>query len=249
MKPIYQYKSLAGSIKAVDTEKRIISGYFSAFNVVDSYGDVVMPGAFAKTIAEQGPKSRQPRIKHLLNHDVSQPLGKIIELKEDAYGLYYESEIGSHSLGEDFLKMVDSGLITEHSIGYRVVRQTSSKSKTEENGREVEVEVTQLLELKLYEGSSLTGWGVNQYTPLVSGAKADTDKLAERVKKLEKFIKSCEPSAETIELLMLEIKQLTQLIADAIEATPAAAKAQEPVIEQAQKVKLDAGLILTYLNL
>lgn len=246
MKPIYQYKSLAGSIKAVDTQKRTVSGYFSAFDKVDSYGDVVRKGAFAKTIMEQGPNSKQPRIKHLLNHDVSQPLGKIVELKEDDYGLYYVSEIGTHSLGEDFLKMVDSGLITEHSIGYRVVKQNQLSNYQDAKEGEPIYELT---ELKLYEGSSLTGWGVNQYTPLVSGAKADTDKLAERVKKLEKFIKSCEPSAETIELLMLEIKQLTQLIADAIEATPAAEKAQEPVIEQPQQVKLDAGLILTYLNL
>lgn len=246
MKPIYQYKALTGSIKAVDTEKRTVSGYFSAFDKVDSYGDVVRKGAFAKTIMEQGPNSKQPRIKHLLNHDVSQPLGKIVELKEDDYGLYYVSEIGTHSLGEDFLKMVDSGLITEHSIGYRVVKQNQLSNYQDAKEGEPIYELT---ELKLYEGSSLTGWGVNQYTPLVSGAKADTDKLAERVKKLEKFIKSCEPSAETIELLMLEIKQLTQLIADAIEATPAAEKAQEPVIEQPQHVKLDAGLILTYLNL
>jgi len=122
MGKIYQYKSLAGEIKSVDVSKRTVSGYFSAFDKVDSYGDVVRKGAFAKTIMEQGPNSTQPRIKHLLNHDVSQPIGKIIELKEDNYGLFYVSEIGTHSLGEDFLKMVDSGLITEHSIGYQTIK-------------------------------------------------------------------------------------------------------------------------------
>ena len=247
MATIYQYKSMAGSIKAVDMNTRQISGYFSAFNVVDSYGDVVMPGAFAKTIQEQGPNSRQPRIKHLLNHDVSQPLGKIIELKEDNYGLFYTSQIGTHSLGDDFLKMVESGLITEHSIGYRVVKQTSSKTQIEENGRETEVEVTQLLELKLFEGSSLTGWGVNQYTPLVSGAKSDVEKLSNRIKQLDKFVKAAEVSQETIELLMLEIKQLTQLVADVMQSTPAAEQAQEP--EQKAAQPLDASLILTYLSL
>lgn len=240
-KPIYQYKSLQGSIKAVDTEKRIVSGYFSAFDKVDSYGDVVRKGAFAKTIMEQGPNSTQPRIKHLLNHDVSQPLGKIVKLEEDAYGLYYESEIGTHSLGQDFLKMVDSGLITEHSIGYRVV-------KFNKIGDDEKQGMYELTELKLYEGSSLTGWGVNQYTPLVSGAKADTEKLAERIKKLEKFIKSAEPSQETIELLMLEIKQLMQLVADAIDNTTPAAVAQEPE-QKSTAPTLNADLILTYLSL
>ena len=237
MGKIYQYKSMAGEIKSVDVEKRTVSGYFSAFDKVDSYGDVVRKGAFAKTIMEQGPSSKQPRIKHLLNHDISQPLGKIVELKEDDYGLFYVSEIGTHSIGEDFLKMVDSGLITEHSIGYQTVKYNKI-------GDDMKSGVYELTELKLYEGSSLTGWGVNQYTPLVSVSKADTDKIAERVKKLEKFIKSAEPSAETSELLLIEIKQLSQLLSDM--STPAAVEAQEP---EKKAATLDASLILTYLSI
>jgi len=98
--------------------------------------------------------------------------------------------------------------------------------------------------LKLYEGSSLTGWGVNQNTPLVSASKADTDKMAERVKKLEKFIKSAEPSAETSELLLIEIKQLSQLLSDM--STPAVEETQVP---EKKAATIDASLILTYLSL
>jgi len=192
----------------------------------------VLPGAFSKTIQEQGPESRQPRIKHLLNHDITQPIGKFTMLKEDAYGLAYESKIGTNSVAADFMKMAESDLITEHSIGYREIKTAKG-----ENGTKM------LLELKLMEGSSLTGWGVNQYTPM-TGIKGIADYEA-RIKRLTTFVKNTDATDEAIEILLLEIKQLSQLIID-LKAIPA-----EPTLEpEPKKAKgLDANLILTYLSI
>lgn len=228
---LYNYKSLPALIKDIDQKQGIVTGYLSAFGVVDAYKDVVMPGAFSKTIQEQGPASKQPRIKHLLNHDITQPIGKFISLKEDAYGLAYESKIGTNTVAADFMKMAESELITEHSIGYREIKTAKG-----DNGTKL------LQELKLMEGSSLTGWGVNQYTPM-TGIKSLPDYEA-RMKKLTAFVKNTDATDEAIELLLLEIKQLSQLIIDT-KATPAA-KAQEPdtIVKG-----LDANLILTYLSI
>jgi HK97 family phage prohead protease len=122
---IYTYKSLGMEVKDVDTKQGIVSGYFSAFGMVDSDGDIIMPGAFKRSINDWGPDGKG-RIKHLLNHDPSQPLGKIKELSEDSYGLKYTSAVGTHNLGRDFVKMVESGLINEHSIGFRTLREQKS---------------------------------------------------------------------------------------------------------------------------
>ena len=119
---IYKQKPTSLNIKDIDSKQGIITGYFSAFGNVDSYGDIMMPGAFQRSIADWGPEGKG-RIKHLMNHDPSQPLGKILELKEDGYGLYYRSQIGKHRLGQDFIKMVESDLIKEHSIGFRTLRE------------------------------------------------------------------------------------------------------------------------------
>ena len=115
MNSMYQYKSqlLGAVIKDIDGKKGIISGYFSHFDNVDGDGDIIRKGAFTKTIKENGPGSAMPRIKHLLNHEPGQPLGVLLDLKEDEIGLAYNSQIGQHSLGLDFVKMVESGLITE----------------------------------------------------------------------------------------------------------------------------------------
>jgi len=215
---IYSYKNISFDIKDVDKKEGIVTGYFSAFDSLDSDGDIIRIGAFAKSISENGPTSLKPRIKHLLNHDPGKPLGSILSLKEDSYGLMYTSKVGTHSLGTDFIKMVESDLVKEHSIGYNVIRESKN---TKDNYNE-------LLELKLYEGSSLTGWGANENTPMLGLKGLQIESIEERIKSFEKFVRNTDATDETIELCLLEIKQLTALV-QSITTTEAAVKAPLPV--------------------
>lgn len=174
---------LIAAIKDADQRKGIVTGYAANFNTLDSDNDIILPGAFAKSIREQGPGSAQPRIKHLLNHRSEQPIGVPLILKEDGTGLYYESQVGTHALGQDFIKMVDSGLITEHSIGYGVVRKNVVNPNADWRDQQ-----TELIELKLWEFSSLTAWGANQNTPL-TGIKS-IGQVEDRLEKLINAIKN-----------------------------------------------------------
>lgn len=207
---MYKYRSFDLEIKDVDKKQGIVSGYFSAFNIKDADGDIIRPGAFSKSISDWGPTGKG-RIKHLMNHNPSQPLGKIMELKEDDYGLHYVSKVGSHSLGQDFIKMVESDLIKEHSIGFTVIQEGKSK----------EEDANIMTELKLYEGSSLTAWGSNENTPLTE-FKSLVD-MEDELKRFEKFVRNTDVSEDTLDLCLIYIKQLTAKL----NTTPAA-KAQEP---------------------
>jgi HK97 family phage prohead protease len=204
--------SLRLQIKDVDGKKGIVTGYFSDFNSIDSDGDIIKPGAFQKSISQNGPQSGKPRIKHLLNHDSSKPLGVLEVLKEDTKGLYYESRLGTHSLGVDFIKMVDSGLITEHSIGFQTVKYNQLKPWNEWKPGEAARELT---ELKLYEGSSLTAWGANMNTPL-TGLKTEQKvrKINDRIDILIKSLRDGTFSDETFDLLEIELKQMQQAMID-----------------------------------
>ena len=216
MSDIYQIKqeSTKATVTDVDGIKGVVTGYFAHFNNVDSDGDIIRPGSFKKTIKEQGPDSAQPRIKHLLNHDPSQPLGKLLSLKEDKVGLAYESQVGSHTLGQDFIKMIESGLITEHSIGFRTMKKNQLQPYENyiKNPKDGMFEIT---EMKLYEGSSLTAWGANSLTP-ITGLKSeiDVDLVVARVQAIEKFCKNTTATDDTIEMLLLHSKQLAQLVLD-----------------------------------
>lgn len=214
MNSVYSCKGFTSgaAFKDADQKRGIITGYFSAFDNVDSDGDIIRRGAFVKTIQENGPASGQPRIKHLLNHDPSKPLGKLISLQEDSYGLGYESEVGTHKLGRDFIDMVTSGLITEHSIGFRTIKRNQLQDY-EGYMKNPSAGWYEITEVQLFEGSSLTAWGANPLTP-VTGMKSELqlDQIIERQKAIEKFCRNSEASDETIEMLLLHAKQLSQII-------------------------------------
>ena len=74
----------------------------------------------------------------------------------------------------------------------------------------------EITEVKLWEGSSLTGWGANENTPITGMKSADInqqlDRMLKRCNALEKFCRNSSASDETIELLLIEQKQLTQMI-------------------------------------
>ena len=233
MKSLYSIKTATAgvSFKDADAKKGIITGYFANFDNIDSDGDIIRKGAFKKSILEWGPQSTSPRIKHLLNHNSSQPLGKITMLTEDAKGLAYESLIGTHTLGVDFIKMVESSLVTEHSIGYQTMKrnQLQDYEGYMKNPGDGWFELT---DLKLYEGSSLTAWGANSLTP-VTGLKGEFDfqELINRQSNLEKFCRDSTASDETIQLLLIECKQLTQTIIDIKDTQQATATEQAKDIE------------------
>lgn len=205
---------LSAEIMDLSVKQGLVTGYFSKFNNVDSDGDIIRLGAFTKTIRENGPESTLPRIKHLMNHDPSLPLGVLKSLTEDSYGLLYESQIGSHEGGEDFIKMVESGLITEHSIGFKIIKrnQIQSYENYVKNPSAGQYEIT---EIKLFEGSSLTAWGANPLTPITSLKSInDIDLFVAKHEAIEKFCRNSTATDETIQMLLIHNKQLAQLVID-----------------------------------
>lgn len=193
------YKNLQQGISDVDVKKGIVTGYFSSFDNMDSDGDVIRKGAFSKTINENF-----NRVRHLLDHDATKSVGKIMELKEDQRGLYYESKAGRHTLGRDFLLMVEDGLITEHSIGFVTIKQKALDQYNE------------ISEVKLYEGSSLQGWGANEMTP-VTGMKSfeDTNQLMDNILNAIKNGKYTDETFAKLELQLLQLHKQLQILKDA----------------------------------
>mgnify|MGYP001557777050 FL=1 len=145
------YKDLTvEAVTDVDQVKGIVTGYFSIFGNKDTDGDIVMPGAYKKTLKENGPGSERPRILHLYMHDSYKVLGKPSVLKEDKKGLYFETQISQTTLGKDILQLYMDKVLTEHSIGYQIIKREVDES----------TETQKLIELKLWEGSTV-GWGAN----------------------------------------------------------------------------------------
>jgi HK97 family phage prohead protease len=219
----FEYKSIKAEVKDVNTEKGIITGYFSAFDSLDSDNDVIVKGAFSKTLQENG-----KRIKHLWQHDVRYPLSKPTELKEDNYGLYFESKISQTSYGKDVLKLYQDGVIDEHSIGFRTIKNADKKDYNE------------IQEVKLWEGSTVT-FGANPNTPFLGMKGMGVEDVISKMDGIYKALKNGtfenEEIFENLEIYHNQLKQyLNEITA--------------PVVETVQpKSEVDTDLVLAQIFL
>lgn len=97
-------------VKAADDGWEV-AGYASTWDR-DLGGDVVHPGAF-KASLESG-----ARVRFLFAHDAAQPLGRPLELNEDATGLFGRFRVSKTRLGQDIHTLLNDGALDSFSIGF-----------------------------------------------------------------------------------------------------------------------------------
>ena len=83
-------KSAVECLKAEGAEGRF-TGYGSTFGNVDSDADIIVPGAFAKSLADFRAKNQMPAM--LFSHDRARPIGDYVEAREDDHGLWLEGQL------------------------------------------------------------------------------------------------------------------------------------------------------------
>lgn len=104
-------------IKAV-SEDGLFSGYGSVFGVVDSYKEVVTPGAFAESL-----QGRMPAL--LWQHRSGEPIGVYTSVKEDNVGLYVEGKLALKTArGAEAYELLKMGALNGLSIGF-ITREDS----------------------------------------------------------------------------------------------------------------------------
>lgn len=137
---------LALDVKAVGDDG-VIEGYASAFGVVDTYNEVVEPGAFTGSLVESKRKGRS--IKMLWQHNPDQPIGVWDDLAEDAKGLYVKGRIlkDASKRAAEAYGLLRGGALDELSIGYRTLQTAPHDDKQG---------VLRLLKLELREVSLVT---------------------------------------------------------------------------------------------
>lgn len=97
----------------------VIEGYASIFDRLDNGHDIILPGAFTRTLAERPASS----IKLLWQHDPGQPVGIIEELREDTRGLRVRARLLPElKRAREALALIEAGALDGLSIGYRTVR-------------------------------------------------------------------------------------------------------------------------------
>jgi len=137
----------------------LIEGYASLFGELDQARDMVMPGAFARSLRLRGPR----RVPMLFQHDPAEPIGVWLELREDHRGLLARGRlIPEVARARELHALLKAGGIDGLSIGFRAVR-----------GRiDPKTRIRRLFDVDLWEISLVT-------FPLLTGARVHAVKQRE----------------------------------------------------------------------
>lgn len=102
-----------------NSHRHTIEGYASFFNREDLTQDIILPGAFARSLARRGARG----IKLLLHHDPQRPIGVWDHIAEDDRGLFVRGHlIDDLSSSNDLHALVAEGALDGLSIGFQPQR-------------------------------------------------------------------------------------------------------------------------------
>lgn len=109
------------SLKAMSANG-FFSGYASVFDIEDSQHDIILRGAFLRTLRERQ-ATGNPAVKLLWQHHTDEPIGVFTTLQEDAHGLYVEGVLQMDvQRGREAHSLLLSGALEGLSIGYTAVK-------------------------------------------------------------------------------------------------------------------------------
>ena len=112
-------------VKAV-AEDGTFTGYASTFNNSDLGGDIVLPGAFTKSLT----KRPAAKVKMLRAHDQSEPIGIWTSLAEDSKGLKATGQLTLDTTkGRETYALLKAGAMDGLSIGYKTVKADFDRAK------------------------------------------------------------------------------------------------------------------------
>ena len=196
-----EFKTIEFALEDYDEEEGTFSGYDAVFSNIDS-------GAFTKTIAEG-----VGRVKILSGHNESLlPIGKPLELREDANGLFLKAKISDTTLGRDVRTLIKDGVLCELSIGYDPVVFDYD-----------EAGIRHLREVKLWEVSVVT-WAMNDQAVITDIKSEATERIRAAARDVEADIKAGR------KISAARLKSLTE----ASTSMKAAAKLLDKVIAEAR---------------
>lgn len=107
-----------------ETEPGTFEGYGSVFNVVDSYDQIVAPGAFTESLAAIKAAGRSVPV--LWQHNMDAPIGMYTTLEQDGIGLKVVGKLAVPDVQQanEAYALLKMGAVHDLSIGYYTKNST-----------------------------------------------------------------------------------------------------------------------------
>ncbi len=133
--PGWQTKFAPVAFKQISAEG-VFEGYASLFGKEDMGRDVIMPGAFRRSLRSRG----AAKVKMLFQHDPKEPIGIWSQISEDAKGLFVRGRLMPEvARAREVLSLMREGAIDGLSIGFHTVKGRTDPKTGVRKLREVDL--------------------------------------------------------------------------------------------------------------
>ncbi len=151
-------------------------GYASVFGVADGAGDVVAPGAFARSL-----KKRPPwRVRLLYQHFAQEPIGVWEAMVEDAHGLYVRGRlVRDVQRAAEVMALIGEGALDGLSIGFRTLKAARDPATGHRILQEIELWEVSVVTFPLSQQSHVTAVG-SKRAALAAHIQKATKQIANR---------------------------------------------------------------------
>lgn len=219
-------------------DDRTVEGYCCVWGVRDDRGTGWLKGCFSKSIQERGPKSNSKyKIVALWQHRMDNPIGRVIELEEDDYGLRFKIEFDEIYEAERCLLQIRSGTINQFSFGFDYIWDQMYYDE--------KMDTIWVKEAALYEISPVTLASMEETYAIRSADDYDSQK--EILDEETEFVIKSLPRTK-----QLEVRQLISRHVSLIRAEPPElrqkALGKQPEPEQIEEDQLDLSFIINNQN-
>lgn len=199
-----------------------IEGYGSVFNVVDDWGDIIAPGAFAATLAAHRAANTMPAM--LWQHRDAEPIGVWTDMVEDSRGLRVKGRLVLDApRGKEAHALLKAGALNGLSIGF-ISRKWSWDDTTD---------VRTLQEVDLWEVSPVT-FPANGLAR-VDSVKSSGASTITTIRDAERALRDAGLSAEQAKALVASVKRSVQVEREADQDAQRAVLAAKQLLANLQR--------------
>lgn len=184
----------------MDDDKHVIRVKFASFGNKDSAGDILVKGCFAKSINERGPRSDTNRkIAFLWQHDMYDPIGKVLEIEELDDGAYATVQLSNFDAVPNAKRawyQLNDGDINQFSFGFQYVWDKMEYIEEEDAYlvKEVVLHEISVVTLGCNERTEYMGAVKGLAEAIMRGEKVDK----EQIKRMLEMLNGAEPVEEPL---------------------------------------------------
>lgn len=136
------------------TDAGLFEGYASTFGERDLGGDIVVAGAFAKSLKARGPKG----VRMFADHDSTKRIGVWTDISEDERGLYVKGRLLTEKqIGKEAYIDLKEGSLDGMSIGFRTKADSYDGRRKARMLKEVDLLEISLVSFPMNESARVTG--------------------------------------------------------------------------------------------